>query len=259
MLIWRTADWRVESDGYVCGDDLARLEELGALRREIDQYALHETRRLAERARDTRRRAFARGYRAGRTAALRDLVVPAAVTAYALGRLQDHLLRLAMQAVADIVGQMPSGMTLPNQLRRSLLAAPGQRLLSVRVAACDYAEARLAVDRLERELGLAFVKVLADADLPSRSCVVETEGGVIDGGLHQQLAALERGLGQAIGAMLDEYTRLDDRIVNQFDELGQGVRDALAALSRETAPDGAGAPASSVDAASRARHGGCAT
>jgi type III secretion protein L len=232
MLIWRTAGWRVESDGYVCGDDLVRLQELGALRGEIHQYVLHETRRLAERARRTRRRAFVRGLRAGQAAALRGLVVPAAATAYALGRLQDRLLQLAMQAVTDIVGELPSGMTLPNQLRSSLLAAPAQRLLSVRVAVCDFSEARHAVDLLEQELGLAFVKVLADADLPPRSCVVETEGGVIDGGLHRQFESLERGMRQAIGAVLDEYTRLDDRILAQFDDIGEGLRAALDVLSQ---------------------------
>ncbi|MDR5782059.1 FliH/SctL family protein [Caballeronia sp. LZ065] len=231
MLIWRSAGWRVESDGYVSGDNLVRLQELDALRREIHQYVLQETRRLAERARRTRRRAFVRGLRAGQAAALRGLVVPAAATAYALGRLQDRLLQLAMQAVTDLVGELPSGATLPNQLRSSLLAAPEQRLLSVRVAVSDFAEARHAVDLLEQELGLAFVTVLADADLPPRSCVVETEGGVIDGGLHRQLEALERGMRQAIGAVLDEYTRLDERVVARFDDIGCDLRAALDALS----------------------------
>ena len=240
MLIWRLADWRVESDGYICGQHLAQLDDLRALRRKSMQMAASETRRLAERARRTKRRALIRGYSAGRAAALHGLVMPAAAAAFAVHGLNERLMQIVMKAVIEIVGELPPATLLPNQLRRSLRAAPGQHLLSVRVAASDLDEAKRAIVSVEKELGLPLVTVLADADLPPRSCVVETDGGVIDGGLRQQLAALERGMRDAISALLDEYTRLDDSFVRQLNIVEQGLRDAVDALSQDA---GAGGPA----------------
>lgn len=236
MLIWRFSDWRVESDGYICGQHLTQINDLRALRRISMQTTAAETSRLAERARQARRRAIARGYAAGRAAALHNLVVPTAATAFALARLKECLVRIAMKAIAEIVDELPPGIILPVQLRRSLQAAPGHHLLSVRVATSDLDEARLALGAVEQELGLSLVTVLADADLPPGSCVVETDCGMVDGGLRQQLAALERGVRDAIAAVLDEYTRMDDTLARQIDIVEQGLRDALDALSREAPP-----------------------
>jgi type III secretion protein L len=72
---------------------------------------------------------------------------------------------------------------------------------------------------------------LADAGLPPLSCIVETERGVIDGSLRMQLSALERGIRDAIGAMLDEYRSLDAAVDRQFDVIEQGLRDAIDAIN----------------------------
>lgn len=235
MLIWRFVDWRVESDGYVSGSDVARLADLLALRNTQLQLAARDTSFLAERARNAKRRALVRGYRAGRAAALHDLIMPAAAAAFALSQLDERILRIAADAITDIIGKLPPDATLPNLLRRGLEAASEQRLLSVRVSTCDHEDARRALDLIEQELGLPLVKVLADADLPPRSCVVETDCGVIDGSLRLHLAALERGMRDAIRALLDEYKRIDDTLLRQLDVIEQGLRDTLDVLSRETA------------------------
>jgi type III secretion protein L len=243
MMIWRLADWRVESDGYICAQHVAQLDDLRALRHEYLQLATRETAQLAQRARRVKRRALLRGYNAGRAAALHDLVMPAAATAFVLRGLRERLVQIVIHAVTEIVGDLPPGVLLPNQLRRSLCAAPGQRLLSIRVAMSDIEQTRSVIGAIEKELGLSLVTVLGDADLPPRSCVVETDGGVIDGGLRQQLTALERGIRDAIRAVLDEYSRLDDALLRQFDVIGQGLRDVLDTLSPQTAPRPAHPPA----------------
>lgn len=244
MLIWRLEDWRVESDGYISGQQLAQLDDVRALRRANQQLAAREAARLAERVRSAKRRALRRGYQAGRAAALHDLVMPAAAATYAMQRLKESLVQIVMKAVAEIVGELPPAAILPNQLRHSLLAARDQHLLSLRVATCDFADACEAIGAIERELGLAIVAVLADADLPPRSCIVETDGGVIDGGLRHQLAALERGMRDAISAVLAEYTRLDDGLLRQFDVVAQGLRDTLDVLGAPVlTPDADGATA----------------
>ncbi|WP_433706284.1 FliH/SctL family protein [Paraburkholderia sacchari] len=233
MLIWRTADWRVESDGYISGQQVAQLEDLHALRRASMQIRAAETTRLAERARRARRRAVARGYAAGRAAALHDLVIPNAAASFVLAHIKERLVQIVMKAITEIVDELPPGTILTTQLRRSLQAASGHRLLSVRVAASDADDARRAIGRVEQEFGLSLVSVLADADLPANSCIVETDSSVIDGGLRHQLCALERGMRDAITTVLKEYTRMDDALLRQLDVVAYGLRDALDVLSSE--------------------------
>ncbi|WP_321890024.1 FliH/SctL family protein [Paraburkholderia bannensis] len=240
MLIWRLADWHIEVDGYIDARQFAQLDEIRALRSVHRQLAATELSRLAARARLTKRRAIARGYAAGRAAALHDLVVPAAACAFALEHLRECLVQIALKAITEVIGQLPPGATLPNQLRHCLKAAPGHRLLSVRVAASDLDEARRAIGVIEQELGLSLVTVLPDANLPPRSCVVETDGGVIDGSLRQQLGALERGMRDAIAGMLGKYTRMDDTLPRQLDVVAAGLRDTLDLLSRAPSPPSGG-------------------
>jgi len=235
MLIWKLSDWRVESDGYICGQHLAELGELRALRQANMQLVAKETTRLAERARHVKRRAIARGYAAGRAAALHDLVMPATACVFALAHLKEDLVRIAMKAVSELIDELPPHAILSSQLRHSLQATPGQNLLSIRVAARDLDEARRVIGSIEAELGLSLVTVLADANLPPRSCIVETDGGVIDGGLRHQLAALERGMHAAVAAVLNEYTRMDDTLLRQLDCVALGLRDTLDVLARDAA------------------------
>ena len=232
MLIWQLGDWRIESDGYISGHDLAMLDELRLLRRATEQLAARDASQAAARVRALQRRARQRGYDAGRLLALRDFVVPHAAAAFALSRMNEQLVQIAMKAITDVIGDLPSGATLPNQLRRCLAAAQAQRLLSVRVAAEDFDEAKRALEDVERELGLPLVNVLMDATLPPRSCVVETDSGVVDGSLRLQLAALERGMRDAIAAVLDEYRWIDDGLAKQLRIVEKGLYDTLDVLIR---------------------------
>jgi type III secretion protein L len=73
--------------------------------------------------------------------------------------------------------------------------------------------------------------VLADAGLPAHSCVIETEAGVIDGGLKVQLRALERGIRDGVAAVLRSYDLADGSRRTRLDAIEQSVRETLAALA----------------------------
>lgn len=235
MLIWRKGEYRVESDGYISSDELAQLSDLRMLDEERAQDVVDQTARLAARARDVKRRAWRRGYASGRAAALREFVQPATAAAFAARCLQERLLQIALEALRAVIGELPPTAILPNQLRRCLAASRSQRVMSVRVSAEEYEGAVRLVAALQHELGVAPFAVLADAGLPPRSCVIETEGGVIDGSLKLQLVALERGMRDAVGAVLDEYTYLDDGMAKQLLVVENGLLDTIDALSHARA------------------------
>ena len=231
MLIWRKGEYRVESDGYISSAELAQLNDLRMLDEERAQDVVDETARLAARARDVKRRAWRRGYASGRAAALREFVQPATAAAFATRCLQERLVQIALEALRAVIGELPPSAALPHQLRRCIAASRSQRVMSVRVSVEEYEGAVRLVAALQHELGVAPFSVLADAGLPPRSCVIETEDGVIDGSLKLQLVALERGMRDAVAAVLDEYSYLDDGIAKRFLVIENGLLDTIDALT----------------------------
>lgn len=237
MLIWRRGSWRIESDGYLSSRELLELDDWRERERLREDEHARYTAQLAARARALRRRAWQRGYEAGKAKALAEFVGPSAAAAFGARCVQSRLVQIAMQALTEVVGELPAASLLPNQIRRCIEASGGQRLVSVRVPVAEVEAARATLARVERELGVACVAVLADAGLPPRSCVVETERGVVDGSLRLQLAALERGIRDAVNAVLHECAFIDGGLSQQLVVIEQGLRDTLDALGREPVDD----------------------
>jgi type III secretion protein L len=231
MLICRMGAWRIESDGHLSALELASFEGLRAVEAQRASEAAGERVRLAQQARELKRRAWRRGHAAGKAAALRQQVGRAAAAAFAAQRLEDRLTQIVLGAVSAIVGELPPSAALTNQLRRAVAVSQSQRLVSVRVAPAAFEEATQLIAVVEHELAAPFCTVLADAGLPAHSCVIETEAGVIDGGLKVQLRALERDIRDGVAALLRTYDLADGVGRTTFDMVEQGVRHTLAALA----------------------------
>ncbi|MFL9869592.1 flagellar biosynthesis protein [Paraburkholderia fungorum] len=236
MLICRMGVWRIESDGHLSALELASLKGLRTVEAERIAEAAQERARLAMQVRELKRRAWRRGHSAGKAAALREHVGRAAAAAFAANRLQDRLTQIVLSAVSDIVGGLPPSATLTNQLRRAVAVSQSQRLVSVRVARPVFKEAAQLIETIEQELGTPLCTVLADAGLPAHSCVIETEAGVIDGGLKVQLRALERGIRDGVAQVLRTYDLADGSGRTALDHIERGVRLTLAVLATPQAP-----------------------
>lgn len=232
MLICRKGEWRVESDGYVSSSELRGLEGLREMEASRAQYAEYETAHLADRVRALKRRAWRRGYEAGRRAALCKYVASPSAASFASRCLEERLADVVLKAVAGILGEMPADQVLPGRLRKCLEASVGQRVLSLRVSADDYDAVERSVRTLEHELNAPLLTVLADAGLPPHSLVVETEHGVIDGSLTSQLRTLERGMRGAIKTLLDEYHSFDGEPARELEAAEGGLRDVIALLAQ---------------------------
>jgi type III secretion protein L len=236
MLICRMGPWRIESDGHLSALELVSLEGLRTVEAERAAEASHERNSLAVQARELKRRAWRRGHSAGNAAALREQVGRTAAAVFAAHRLEDRLTQIVLSAVSDIVGELPPSAALANQLRRAVAVAQSQRLVSVRVAPAAFENAAQLISSIERELGTPFCTVLADAGLPAHSCVIETESGVIDGGLKVQLRSLERGIRDGVAAVLRTYDLADRSRRTTLDTIEHGLRQTLAALAAPLAP-----------------------
>ncbi|MDE1184510.1 FliH/SctL family protein [Paraburkholderia sp.] len=229
MLICRLGAWHIESDGMLSATELASLDGLRAIEAERAAQAADARQTLGRRVRELKRRAWRRGHAAGKRAALCAFVGGAASVALAARSVEARLTQIVLGAVTDIVGQLPPSAALTQQLRRALAVSQSQRLVSVRVAPSAFDDAVRLLATIERELGMSLCSVLADAGLPRHSCVIETERGVIDGGLAVQLRALECGIRDGVADAL----RGDDPVALRASLalLEHDVRDAVAALS----------------------------
>lgn len=231
MLICRMGAWRIESDGHLSAREWASLEGLQAVEAQRAAEAADELVRLEEQVRELKRRAWRHGHSAGKLAALREHAACEASVAFVAHRLKEHLVQIVLAVVNDIVGELPPSAALTNQLRRAVAVAQSQRLVSVRVAPAVFADAARVITSVERELGAPLCAVLADAGLPEHACVIETEAGVIDGGLQVQLRALEQGIRDGVAAVLSRYDLVDGAGHTALDALAQGVRETLVALA----------------------------
>jgi type III secretion protein L len=236
MLICRKGAWRIESDGHLSVLELASLEGLRAVEAERAAEAAQERAHLAMQVRELKRRAWRHGHSAGKAAALREHVGRAAAAAFAAHRLQDRLTQIVLGAVSDIVGGLPPSAALTNQLRRAVAVSQSQQLVSMRVAPAVFSEATQLIATVEQELGTPLCTVLADVGLPAHSCVVETEAGVIDGGLKVQLRALERGIRDGVAAVLRTYDLADGSGRTALDTIERGIRQTLAVLAAPHTP-----------------------
>lgn len=231
MLICRMGAWRIESDGHVSADELASLEGLRAVEAERVAEAARERGRLGEQVRALKRRAWRHGHSAGKLAALRDYAGRDAAAAFVTQRLEERLAQIVLGVVNDIVGALPPSAALTHQLRRAVAVAQSQRLVSIRVAPAVFEDTARLTSTFQREFGAPLCTVLADAGLPAHSCVIETEAGVIDGGLTVQLRTLERGIRDGVAAVLRNYDLNDGAGRTTIDAIGQGVRETVAALA----------------------------
>lgn len=242
MLICRKGQWRVESDGYVSSRELRELDDLREAETSRAREAEREAARLADRVRALKRRACRRGYDAGRRTALHEFVVPQAATSFAVRCLEERLAGLALNAVIEVLGELPAETALLNRLRRCIRASQAQQVISLRVSTDDCEQAKRVAHILEEELKIPLFMVLADAGLPAHSLVVETEHGVIDGSLTPQLRMLERGMKDAIGMVLAEYRYIDDESARIFGVIERGLRDVISLLARADAHHYGGEP-----------------
>ncbi|MFL9961107.1 FliH/SctL family protein [Paraburkholderia sediminicola] len=224
----------MESDGYVSSTELYGLDGLSKMESFRAQEAEREAARLADRVRALKRRAWRRGYEAGRRAALYKFVAQPAAVSFTSRCLAGRLADVVLKTVAGILGELPADVVLPSRLRQCLDASCAQQVLSVRVSADDYEETQRSVRKIEQELSAPIFTVLADAGLPPHSLVVETERGVIDGSLTPQLRALEHGMRDAIKTLLDEYRYIDDDSARQFGVVESGLREVIAVLAEPT-------------------------
>jgi type III secretion protein L len=164
---------------------------LDAARREatlIRQQALAE-------AEIKRQEGFQLGQEEGKAQIAEHIVECMGQSAAYFSKVEDVMVDLVMRAVRSVIGEMNQHDVIEKIVRRALESTRNETNVTVRVAPAqaDWLKSRLATI-MQTFPKIQFLDDQADSRLSENGCVLETEIGVVDATLENQLKAIEKAL-----------------------------------------------------------------
>ncbi|MDR2377374.1 MAG: HrpE/YscL family type III secretion apparatus protein [Puniceicoccales bacterium] len=114
-------------------------------------------------------------------------------------QLEQGMGQVAVRALERILGEMDEGEVIVKVVKNALKAVRGQKQATLKVAASEAGAVRERLDEILRVNGeVKYLDIIADSQLPSGTCLLETEYGVIDASLKIQLEAIKEAMEKKI-------------------------------------------------------------
>lgn len=201
MLLLKCDGFEIESTGNVIkGDVYARVVEatqiLDAARAEADRMAQDAQRRFEELSRQ--------GYEEGVNKAREEMALQMfemldKTTEY-LEHVEGQIIEIVVNSLKQILASLPPEEVIVGAVRKTLAAVMrNQRQVCLRVPAAQVENVRKQIQAILSEFpGIATVDVTADARLEGTDCILETDVGVVEAGVRQQLQILEKALQKSL-------------------------------------------------------------
>lgn len=176
------------------------VDASGLLEAAREESARLNARAQAEAA-EERQRGYDDGWQAARERLAEELARVAASQARALQQQREAMARAVTQIARELVAGADGHDFFDMALRRVSESVRAEQFLSLRVHAADAAAARVSVAGLMDRYGSSrFVNVVADPHLTPRSCIVESELGLVDASLDGFVQRLEHVLAETFVA-----------------------------------------------------------
>jgi type III secretion protein L len=190
-------------DGPVAkAEQFAQLVEARTAVTAAQRYASELAASADATVRDARQAGYDAGMEAARAEFAASLVERSATAASALASLEGRIVNTIMGALRQILRDLDERTVTEGLIRRVLAEAPAdEKHLRLRVAAAQFDAANEMLGAILRDFPqVEFIDVASDADGKPGTCVLESEFGVVDASLETQLAAVRRGLSNALAA-----------------------------------------------------------
>lgn len=108
---------------------------------------------------------------------------------------EDKLVDMLMQSLRQIIGDIDKRELIVGVVGRALQVVRSQKRITIRVAPSDVDAVDESIkDYMERYPTIDFLDVSADDRLKSGDCILETDVGVVDARLDQQLDIIKKSL-----------------------------------------------------------------
>jgi type III secretion protein L len=191
-------------------DPSARIVPAERHRQLLDAQALVEAARaqaaaIVARAQEAyeeeRQRGHADGMAGARAEAAEQMMENVARTVDYLGRVEERMTQLVVQALRRIVGEYDDRERAAIVVKGALSAVRNQKQVALRVPADRLEAVRGSLDGILAAFpGIGYVDLQPDARLRGDACIVETEIGIVEASIDAQLQALERAFARVLGS-----------------------------------------------------------
>lgn len=112
-----------------------------------------------------------------------------------LERFEVKLVEMLMQALKQIIGNIDRETLITGVVNKSLQVVRSQKRITIRVCPSDLAFVESQINTyLEKYPTIQFLDVTPDDRLNAGDCILETDVGVVDGRLNQQLAVIQQSI-----------------------------------------------------------------
>lgn len=187
----------------VTGPVIKRAAWQSLERAEAALALIDEVRRKVEReAAALRETAMAEGRAEGRRTGLAEVAVELdrihAANRALLAHEDGRVVELALAIVARIAPRLDANQLLPPLVDAAVAEIQAEQVLQIRVAPAVAPAVEADLDRLRADHPhIAAFQVVADEMLAPTDCVLQSESGRVEAGLHEQLAAIAATLRDA--------------------------------------------------------------
>ncbi|MCP3877882.1 MAG: HrpE/YscL family type III secretion apparatus protein [Sulfitobacter sp.] len=150
-----------------------------------------------------------RGYQEGMDQAKQEMATHVAETvaraADYFASVEGEVVEVVMTSVRKILGEFSDEDLTLRLVKTALHVVRSQKQVTVRVPPDRETEVRSRLHQLTSSYpGISLVEVVADSKLGAGNCVLETEIGIVDGGIDSQLQVLEKVLRSRLGKGLEK-------------------------------------------------------
>lgn len=200
MLIVKIGPWRVFSKTIISAEEVGTLKNLSALQKKMEDEQRAARSRIAQRARRLKRHAYNTGLALGNRTALENAGKTLGASLQAWKQMDDHIARTVFNGIEAILDILPKSVLLESQIKKCIAAARSHPLLRLRISEDNAAYVVEVIKDIEQQTDCKIFEVLIDSNLPPRSCLMETEDGIIDGGITQQIDVVRNAILSAMRA-----------------------------------------------------------
>ncbi len=201
MLLLKRDGFEIESVGSVIkGEVYARVVEAA----ELLDAAKAESDRMAEAAQRRFEELSAQGYEEGINKAREEMALQMfemldKTTDY-IEHVEGQVVEIVVNSLKQILASLPPEEVIVGAVRKTLAAVMrNQRQVTLRVPAAQVEAVRNQIQSMLSEFpGIATMDVTADARLDGTDCILETDVGVVEAGVRQQLQILEKALRKSL-------------------------------------------------------------
>lgn len=176
------------------GAYLEGLQARSLLEQARDQAAAIQAQAREEFVRE-RERGHAEGLEAGKQVMAERIMAAAVRSMDGLAAMEEEMVNVVIQALKKIIGEMDDRERLVRIVRTALNMVRNEKKVILRVPPAQADTATSALSELQRDHpGITILEVVADPRLAGDDCVLESDLGIVDAGLDNQIEAIRKAL-----------------------------------------------------------------